>query len=475
MHTPKQPIHPRHTALALGVASLLGLAAPAAMAAPPHYFFLTNCGDSGPGSLRSTIPFAASGDVITGANLNCSTITLTSGAIAVTQDNLQIISGKSTPLEITMGPPVADRVFTHTGAGTLELDQLKISGGYLTRANGNGVVAGGCVYSRGNVKLDHTGVYGCTATAYGNTANGGGIYALGTATLTYSTVSGNSAYLSYGSASRTSGSGGGIYAHGVTLTRSTVSGNSVGGHAANQGGYGGGIFSAGGSASASYSTISGNFAATYAGGAFLQNATPVKITNSTISGNSAAKKGGIYAHGLISVTIANSTIVGNSGCTSANYAAGLTVRFAAPSPLQGSLNLQSTLIANNTCGPNTENDLSVSGPGTLTGANNLVRISAASLPSDTITGPAACPLLGPLRNNGGPTWTHAMLSGSPGLAQGNNSAGLSWDQRTALFQRLSKAPPGGTAPAAPDIGAYEMQRDDIIFDTGFDGCPALIL
>jgi len=27
--------------------------------------------------------------------------------------------------------------------------------------------------------------------------------------------------------------------------------------------------------------------------------------------------------------------------------------------------------------------------------------------------------------------------------------------------------------SSADIGAYEVQRSDIVFDAGFDGCPAL--
>jgi hypothetical protein len=72
-------------------------------------------------------------------------------------------------------------------------------------------------------------------------------------------------------------------------------------------------------------------------------------------------------------------------------------------------------------------------------------------------------LLGPLRDNGGPTKTHALMSHSPAIDTGNALAtGLSiYDQR--VLPRLS-----GTKV---DMGAYEVQQGDIIFNNGHEGCP----
>jgi hypothetical protein len=76
----------------------------------------------------------------------------------------------------------------------------------------------------------------------------------------------------------------------------------------------------------------------------------------------------------------------------------------------------------------------------------------------------ACPLLGPLRDNGGLTKTHALLSGSPGIDAGSNiSPDLPYDQRLA---------PNVRDNGFPDIGAYEIQAE-IIFASGMDGCTAL--
>jgi hypothetical protein len=96
----------------------------------------------------------------------------------------------------------------------------------------------------------------------------------------------------------------------------------------------------------------------------------------------------------------------------------------------------------------------------VTGSKNLVLHSSASLPGDT---KHVCPLLGPLRDNGGLTLTHALLSDSPAIDNGFSSFAGN-DQRGLGFARES---PSGL----PDIGAYEVQRGDIVFNAGFDGCP----
>ena len=56
----------------------------------PASIVVTNCDDSGPGSLRDAVAGAASGDTIDLSQLTCSTITLTSGAIEIPQDDLYI-------------------------------------------------------------------------------------------------------------------------------------------------------------------------------------------------------------------------------------------------------------------------------------------------------------------------------------------------------------------------------------------------
>jgi hypothetical protein len=90
----------------------------------------------------------------------------------------------------------------------------------------------------------------------------------------------------------------------------------------------------------------------------------------------------------------------------------------------------------------------------------IIAAAGVTLPPDTIS---ADPLLGPLQDNGGPTFTHALLEGSPAIDAGNNAAGLDFDQRGDGYPRVS-----GTGA---DIGAFEVQTTpaDMVFADGFDG------
>ena len=68
------------------------------------------------------------------------------------------------------------------------------------------------------------------------------------------------------------------------------------------------------------------------------------------------------------------------------------------------------------------------------------------------------PMLGPLQDNGGPTFTHALLPGSPAIDKGANLGGYLTDQRG--FPRTLD---GVCIPNAPggdgtDIGAFESQQ-----------------
>jgi hypothetical protein len=68
------------------------------------------------------------------------------------------------------------------------------------------------------------------------------------------------------------------------------------------------------------------------------------------------------------------------------------------------------------------------------------------------------PLLSPLRDNGGPQPTYALLPGSPAIDAGDNAGCPSTDQRGVA------RPKDGNADGTPtcDIGAYEYQADPLI-------------
>jgi len=219
------------------------------------------------------------------------------------------------------------------------------------------------------------------------------------------------------------------------------------------------------------SLVSNNHAQAYVGGLALVNGSPltktVTITNSTISGNSTdGLVGGMYSDAA-KVSISNSTIAFNTagnGGSAPFYAAPGIALYAEPN---STITLQSSILSNNVYGSK-EEDISMSGFDPLIGGGNNLIFAAthASVPGDTLK--LTCPLLGPLRDNGGFTSTHALASNSPAINAGNNLGQLSYDQRAtgnpagATFVRVS----GGQA----DIGAYELQPDEIVLSTGFDGC-----
>jgi predicted outer membrane repeat protein len=159
---------------------------------------------------------------------------------------------------------------------------LTLEGLTLTGGVAGSGQSGGAVNSDATVTLTNSTVTGNSAGLHG-----GGISA-DTATLTNSTVSGNSA--AFG--------GGGLWNITTTLTNSTVSGNSAGEH-------GGGINTD--IATLTNSTVSGNSAGLGGGGLFALTAT---LTDSTVSGNSAGEHGG----GINSFTaeLTNSTVSDNS-------------------------------------------------------------------------------------------------------------------------------------------------------------------
>jgi len=461
--------------------------APLAAANPPAdgtTFVVTNCGDAGAGSLRDAVAAAPDGGTIDLAELACSTITLASGAIAIGQDELTIRGPGAAAL--TVDGNFAGRALQHGGSGTLHVEALGFahgeaeSGGCIAssgnleldhvdldgcsaRSDANGaIVRGGGASADGNLALRDSRVHGCSAYALNGAARGGGLYAHGTLEITRSRVDGNDAVtmaptgtLLPGGAYYAAALGGGANSYlSMTLGTSTISGNRArapnnqGGDQAN----GGGLYVTYGSATIRDSTIDGNHADHIGGGAKFKHfgGSLTRITNSTISGNDAGVGGG-GLHTQPWLTLVSSTVAFNrvSGTGIAGVQFGFDHRGT----------LRSSIVANNTAA-NGESDISVGSLSHIYGDHNLIRDGAEKLP-DTIT---ADPLLGPLRDNGGPTRTHALLSRSPAIDAGSNSAGLANDQRGSDHARV--------LGALADIGAFELDPADAIFSSGFDGGPA---
>jgi hypothetical protein len=445
------PLAPLAGALSLILApAVAGGAEESAAVIPAVRIMVSNCNDSGAGSLRAAVAGAASGDIIDMRNLSCRRINLTSGAIMIPQNDLTLAGGGG----MTVDANRTSQVFRHEGLGWLRIRGMTIARGlYQRRTN----IFGGCIYSTGSIELWGSLVHWCRAEgtpAIG--AWGGGIYARGDVRLIDSQVLGNTAAGSY---SR----GGGIATSGhLTAIRSRICGN----HAR----FEGGGARAGRGVTINYTTISNNTGGALAmtplrrGDNVIANSTisgnvarwstmelnagsgSIAIVNTTISGNTA----GTYTLSLVGRerSIANSTIVSNRH-TGAVFGGGFSCQRGTVyiwGPAGGQVHIDSTIITDSSCAGDPYYDISLDPryEATLEGANNLITSSNMLLPPDTIS---ADPRLAPLADNGGLTETHALLDDSPVIDMGNNAAGLAYDQRGTGFPRVKGA--------QADIGAYE--------------------
>jgi hypothetical protein len=309
-----------------------------------------------------------------------------------------------------------------------------------TVIDANGVVTGDRVMEILSGSVDISGVSFRHGKPSGGNGGGGIRNAGGTLTLENCAITDNS-----------SGVGGGISTQATTtVIGSTISGNQ-----------GGGIFQNSGSAlTVVNSAISGNSGSVFGGGIGAAGAT-FNAINTTISGNfTAGDGGGLYVSGasvgLYNVTItqnqANSNAIG-SETGGGVFNGGGAVTFA------------NTIISNNSIrneGSPFDTLDDCSGAFTSLG-NNIVTFKVAA--HCTITGSFSSddPSLGPLQDNGGPTFTHALLIGSKAIDAGN--LGGCTDNNGDLIttdQRGVHRPNG----AFCDIGAYEF--DNIIFQDGFE-------
>jgi len=251
--------------------------------------------------------------------------------------------------------------------------------------------------------------------------------AIGTITITRSTISGNTAGLD----------GGGVrnYRDSIlTITHSTISDNEAGTNGGGVASTGTGSFS--GAVTTIYNTtISGNTAAGNGGGISNVMHNNVIVVNATITNNEASIGGGMYNDTDV-VAATNSIVAGNTATSADPDVSGTFV--------SGGHNLIGIIG---------------SGIGFTNGVDGDIVGTSAS-PVD--------PLLSPLQDNGGPTLTHALLAGSLAIDAGDNNAvsdpGTATDQRGA--PRIVDG--DGNGSAIVDIGAVEY-GSEVPLDALFAG------
>ncbi len=200
---------------------------------------------------------------------------------------------------------------------------------------------------------------------------------------------------------------------------------------------GGGIFNLG-TLTADGTTFQHNLAQIQGGAIDNSGSGMAYLTNVTVSDNTGDDAGGgIRNNAAATMTVVNSTITGNS----ANLSGGGGIFDT------GTLQVVNTIVAGNTAALNSPDCNQI----TSLGRNLIGTSDGCTLTPITGDLVGVDPLLGPLQENGGPTLTHALLSGSPAIDAGDIASCPATDQRGVL------------RPQGPDcdIGAYEFESEPL--------------
>ncbi len=341
--------------------------------------------------------------------------------------------------------------------GALSIRNSTLSGN-CTRGSAS---YGGAVYAWDCVVAGNSNISGNSTSGYGS--QGGAISASNEVRITGSTLDQNS----------TSGDGGAIFAlSAIVVKNSQLTDNHADGD-------GGAIVSP--DIAVLDSSLSENSAG--ARGGAIHSWDELTVTNSTISGNTAGEVGG-GTYSMMTTNVTNSTIAANHAD---GFGGGIT-------NMNRGLNIQNSIIAGNT------ND----GTNPFTGEPNFSRpdiysylmptirhsiigtgIEIGLSPTDgeipdangNFIGSASSPLdpmLGPLQDNGGATFTHLPLRGSLAINGGSNElavdpangdAPLSTDQRGTGFDRIRHGIVDLGAVETDDEGPSNAAPTDILLSS----------
>ena len=367
------------------------------------------------------------------------------------------------------------RLFNVAPDVTFTIDGVTLQNGYAGATDFSGEVGGGAIYNKGrlvvrNSRFDSNRSY----------SHGGAIYSVGRLRIENSRLDFNSAgaaaatgnggaiYLSPEGANEntienslikqnSADSGGGIAAHrGVRIVKTTIHTNSAKD--------GGGLW-ANAFVDLRATTLSTNTASHNGGGAYVTGDAYAIIENVTVSDNHAELHGGGINHADGTILLINSTLVHN---TVDGLGAGLAIQSEAQNAT-----INNTIIAQNLDlyptynfafrQPTDHSDIQgfvTRGKGNLIGAPfGLSGLNGVDNKIGTNTQPLA-PRLGPLQNNGGMTFTHAPLLGSPAIDSGVSIFDIAESTTDQAGQPRIKDLAGvtnRTGSPGVDIGAFEVQ------------------
>jgi len=306
-----------------------------------------------------------------------------------------------------------DRVLRISPQRTAVVHAVTIRNG---RTTGTPNFVGGCIFNSGILTLTSSVIEGCMGNY------GGGIANTGALTVVASTLRSNVA----------TQSGGGLYVEGQVIVRnSTFHGNTA--------------------------HVSGGGVAVPAIGLHFY------AVNSTISANVAYLNGG-GVHNQSTTFLYNTSVIGNDADHDQDLQGGIG---GGVYNVPGSrLAVVNTLIADNTLGNvPVFNDCA----GTLEayGWNLLHDMSGCSIPNGAAWGFILANSFGILKDNGGPTWTHALLPGSRAIDTTDNDLGCI-DETGALLATDQRGAVRVFGPRC-DVGAFEYGAFiDRVFMNGFD-------
>lgn len=405
----------------------------------PQTFFITNNLD-GPVSIVGQLPGSLRQAIFDANAVNSAdnivfdsgffsvprTITLTAGQIDI-RDSAVFNQPNA---KVTINGNNMGRILTISNKNVLpisvQLTNILFTGGKLTGLNDGGAACW--------IDNDQLNISNCELSNNITAGDGGALFASGETAvlnLTQCLIQNNSTtFEGHG------GGGLGVDRSTVNIVDCTFSSNSTPS-------VGGGIALSNGKMTIDRSTFTKNSSGTAqnGGGAILMFGSDVIIRNSTFSGNTAKAAGAIgLATTNKSVLVQNCTITKNTA-TSSEGGGGILARAT------GSITLQSNIIAGNTStnGPDLKGFDTVKIGNNLIGVLDGIFVDLGNNLTGTISQPLD-PLLGPLSDNGGPTYTHAPLIGSPVFNKGSNPGLLTTDQRG--YSR--------SIGTAVDIGAIEI-------------------
>ncbi len=464
-------------------------------------FLVLNTNDSGPGSLRQAILDANTcpSATITFSNVN-GTIALRSALPAITTSvviagpgsNLLTISGGNEfcvfsinrgTVNTFSGLTVADGTVSSTdwppvrlyASGISNAGTLRLLYCVVTNCSAYPSSAGGGIYNAGNLSMENCLVTDCGTGPgwWADDLQGGGIYNAGALLIKDSAVL-------HCQAARNGMAGGGIFNEGTL----TMAGCLVDDCEGINDGDGGGLCTTG--EATLQGTVVSHCRGFWGGGieasgrCFMTNcslltneandgAGVVVLGTAVLNGCTVAENAGNWGAGGVnnvgSLTLLNSTISGN--LTLLGLGAGVMNGYLWGWVNTGpaALSVLHSTLADNAGGVSLwatnsfflQNSIVADGYGPLTsGGYNLVQDTNGCAINGNETGNiyARDPLLGPLQDNGGPTWTHALLPGSPAIDSGS-VGGLHADQRG--MRRPFNMPAYPNVCDGSDMGAFELQ------------------